>query len=98
METTNGPDHDQDLLFILMGAAHLGIFGAAGAMFLGPVQAWALQQGILVKGPQVLWTIGPGGAGFDLGRILIGAALLCLIVFLTIWAGIRRKHRQQEVL
>jgi hypothetical protein len=62
---------------------------------LGPAQSWAIDHGILVTGSSVLLGWGPHHVGLDLGRVLVGCAIVLVLLVAFIGLGIRARGRER---
>lgn len=88
--------NDEDNLFtLLLILAGVGLFGAFSvANLIAPVRDWLVDIGALVTGPDVLVPL-LGGTGLDLGRTVIaaGAVLLLLVVAVAVVTRVRKGRR-----
>lgn len=82
MANTNGDEEDWNLL-LLIGSAFLVL--APTSLLLAPVRAWAIDAGILVTGDSVLLPLWDG-AGLDIWRIVIAAAVAILVIAMIVGA------------
>lgn len=85
-----------DTVWLVLIAAILGpaMLVGLGANVLAPVRTWLVERQILTT-DAVLVPIGEG-AGLDLARIVLVAAVLALLVTLVVLVAVRR-HRRLEV-
>lgn len=88
---------DTDLIvMIIAGALLLGGAGAAVTMMWHKVIAWCLSHGVLVppSGSPMVALPNTGGAGLDLSRLAVAAAVVVIILALTA-RGIGRTLRSE---
>jgi len=95
------PQHsDTDIIvMVVVGMMALGSVGAIAVVVWQKVVSWCLEHGLLVpsSASPLLSVPGVGGAGLDLSRIFVVAAVLAAVVAVTA-RGVRRGLRRDEEL
>lgn len=88
-------DEEDQFWLIMLGAAAITFGGAWFAPLIEPIRTWALEVGLVT--PEATIIDLPGGVGFDLGRILIIAGVLALLIALgTFWAIAKIRARREQ--
>jgi len=95
------PQHsDTDVMvMVVVGTMALGSAGTIAVVVWQKVVSWCLAHGLLVPSSvsPMLSVPGGGGAGLDLSRILVVAAVLAAVMAVTA-RGVRRGLRRDEEL
>lgn len=87
---------NDDIVWLVLIGAIIGpaILAGLGANVLAPVRTWLVEHHILATDAVLVPIV--EGAGLDLARIVLVAAVLALLITLVVLVAVRR-HRRLEV-
>lgn len=81
------------IIMILLATGVLGGFSLVG--FFQPIQAWAIQQGLMVTSSVTVPLGGDGSAGLDMPRILIAGGVVWLALLGALYSAVRKRRQHQ---